>query len=676
MSSTGNRPFSALLCALLLSGAVAAQSDFNDAVDAFRAGDMAGASQALKAILADNPGHEQAFRMLDSVDSRIITEMLVSRGEVGVLAERLVGLAAIGRGEVTDDPGDAREVVSRVLDGDEMERQQAMLELRATYGSWAVPALIGPLGDMSSTDNRVHAMQALSRLGSLAVLPLMATLNSDDEMTRRNAAAVLGTIGDKRAAAPLAWMAQSDEDSVARSVAAEALRKLGLTTSDPVALSSTLAEGFFRGAPDLVHAYAAPAVVWEWDDELQGRKVLAGLFTLELAEGYARNAIDNGAGNSLRPVLAAIHAAQKAEILAAGRVAELEGTSLLSDAEDTLPSLDVDLALAGSHRGRGLIHCLAGSRPQPAAAVQLMDAMGASLEERQALRVALVDPDPTIALGSALALARQGDADDAVVANLAAALAATPDRMVMSIGNTGVVSSGPGWQLMSSSDVAEGLLRAKSLPPKDVIIVQDGLQGVTTDTLVFSLMNDPRTADTPVIIATRDVGGVEALYGDKVAKVVSSASLADVAEVAGERDDVQQRALDYARRAADALTMLPGSVSRIATGEVVSALADGDDDDVRIAVLGLAAHGAMVEALGPVERIVLDDDASTDLRVAALNAAAHLWAVNSGSTGNSQALGDALIAMVEAGDELSLPAAAALGQLRGISDASLSGIAQ
>jgi len=139
---------------------------------------------------------------------------------------------------------------------------------------------------------------------------------------------------------------------------------------------------------------------------------------------------------------------------------------------------------------------------------------------------------------------------------------------------------------------------------------------------------------------------------------------------------MQQRALDYARRAADALTMLPGSVSRIATGEVVSALTDGDDDDVRIAVMGLAAHGAMVQALSPIERIVLDDSASDDLRVAALNAAAHLWAVNSGASGNVEAMGAALIAMVEAGDELSLPAAAALGQLRGISDAAISGIAQ
>jgi hypothetical protein len=246
----------------------------------------------------------------------------------------------------------------------------------------------------------------------------------------------------------------------------------------------------------------------------------------------------------------------------------------------------------------------------------------------------------------------------------------------MSIGNTGLASSGAGWQLMSSGNLAEGLLRAKSLPPKDVIVVQDGLQGVTTDTIVFSLMNDPRTADTPLIIATRDVGGVEALYGDKVAKIVSNASLSDVAEVAGDRDEMQQRALGYARRAADALVMLPGSVSKIATGEVVSALADGDDDGVRISIMRLAAHAAMTEALSPVEAMLLDDSASSELRIAALNTAAHLWAVNAGSSGNAGALSTALIAMVGAGDELSLPAAAALGQLRGVSDADISGAVQ
>ncbi len=84
--------------------------------------------------------------------------------------------------------------MQRVLDGDPVEREKALLELRAKFGPWAVPALVGPLGDRSNPDHRVSAVQALVRLGSDAGLPLIATLQSDDVTTRRNAAAVLGTL--------------------------------------------------------------------------------------------------------------------------------------------------------------------------------------------------------------------------------------------------------------------------------------------------------------------------------------------------------------------------------------------------------------------------------------------------------------------------------------------------
>ncbi len=187
-----------------------------------------------------------------------------------------------------------------------------------------------------------------------------------------------------------------------------------------------------------------------------------------------------------------------------------------------------------------------------------MDAMGGSNEERQALNTALADSDRRSRSARATALARQHVADPAVVARLAVALSATPQRTVMALGNTGLSGSAPGWQLQTSDNVAEGLLRAKALPPKDVIVVQDGLQGVTLDTMVFSLKNDPRTASVPLIVVTKDVEATAKLYGDKVTKVAATASFADVAAVAGERSEPQQEALDRARRAADALATLAG----------------------------------------------------------------------------------------------------------------------
>ncbi len=674
------RRVSLTMCALLLAGAAAAQADehFSEAVAAYQQGDLPAAIEHLKAVLAENPGSDDALAMWDGAEKQVVTQMLLERGELGLLADRFLGLARVARREYTEDPGNARETVQRVLEGDPVERERALLELRANFGPWAVPALVGPLGDRSEPDNRVDAIQALVRLGSDAVMPLVAVLQSDDVTTRRNAAAVLGTLGDPRAAAALAFTARDDEDTTTRAVAAEALAKMRAPSTDATALARGLAEGWLRGDLELIQPWSGAAVVWDWKDgALAGRRVLAGLYHLEVAEQTARQAMAHGGADALRPLLAAVSAAMKAEIFAASRLVDMQGNELLASAQEHLPAIERNLALAGSHRGKGLVLCLSGKRRQAQAALVLMEAMGASSEERTALRAALLDADSSVASGAAMALARQGDTDAAVVARLTATLAATPDRLVATIGQTGLAGAAPGWQLVASDNPAEGLLRAKMLPPKDVLVVQDGVGGVTLDTLVFGLKNDPRTAGVPLVIVTRDVEGVQALYGDKAARVVASASFSDVAEVAGERDPQQSDLLARARKAAETLAGLPANVARTAAHEVAQALADSDDEGLRATLLRLVSHAAIEQALPSVESIILDAGASAELRKEALLAAARLWAVTGSTTQAADVLAQALLALVESGDELlSLPAAQALGQLHGVSDAALSGAVQ
>ncbi|MGQ0554026.1 MAG: HEAT repeat domain-containing protein [Planctomycetota bacterium] len=663
------------------SGAALAQDaegSFQEALQAYQAGNLDGAVEQLKAVLAENPSHEEAYRLWEQAERNVITRMLLERGELGRLAERFLGLATLGRQEAVADPEAAAEAVQRLLEGDEVAREQASLELRARFGSWAVPALVGPLGDRSSTENRVLAIQALVRLGGQAVQPLTQVLKSDDELTRRNAAAVLGTLRDRRAAAGLAVVALHDSDEVTKDAASDALAKIGVATRDPVSLAAQLADGYFRGDMDLTGTYGASSVVWDWKDgALVGRETLSGLAALEIAEGVARDALQHGGGATLRPILASIHAAQKGEILAAGRLAALEGNEFLAAAQARLPALEVDLALAGSHRGRALNNCLTKDRRQPLAAQALMESMGNSPEERTALSTALLDSDPGVAFGAALALARQGDTDARVVARLAGTLAATPERFVVSIGDTGLSGATVGWMLLASDGFDVGLLRAKSLPPKDVIVVQDGLHDLTLDTLVFAFKNDPRTAEVPLIVVTEDVAGVEALYGDKLAKVVRKASFADVQAAAGEPGAAQALALERARAAAVALTALPSGIVRIVGDLVTDALGATDDAGVRIAVLDLAGQAGIVEAVPAIEAFVLDDTLESAQRAAALRAAGRLWAMGAPPSHSAAELSTALIALATGSDEaLRLPAAEALGQLKGVTDRDIAGSVQ
>jgi hypothetical protein len=496
--------------------------------------------------------------------------------------------------------------------------------------------------------------------------------------TRRNAAAVLGTIRDNRAAAALALVARDDSDETTRNVAADALAKLKPSSTDPVVLAHALAEGWFRGDTDLVQPWNSAAIVWEWKDgALSARRVMAGLYPLELAEQNARSALEHGAGDTMRPLLAAIHAATKAEIMAASHLKGMEGNELLATATQRLPILDRDIALAGSYRGKALVQCLATKQRDTGAAQVLMAAMGGSPEERQALKAALQDTEAPVAIGAAMALARQGDTDAAVVGRLAAALGSAPDRVVVGIGSTGLTGAQPGWQVIACDHVMEGLMRAKALPPKDVIVVQDGVEGVTLDTLVFALKNDPRSANVPLVVVTKDPDSVKAMYGDKIAKAVATAGFADVAEVAGAREGQDAELVARAHAAADALAALPATVSRSASGEITRTLTEATDPELRVALVNLAGRAVVEESLPAVEAILLDDASAPELRMAALGAAARLWAAHGGASKDADRLAEKLVTLVHSDDAtLSLAAAQALGQLHGVSDKALAGAVQ
>src|SRR5262245_59922798 len=103
MSCSLLRRLSLSLGALLLAGSAAAQADehFRQAIEAIRAGDAAAAIEHLKAVLAENPGNEEALGMWGSAEKQVVTDMLLERGELGTLAERFLGLARAARKQIT-----------------------------------------------------------------------------------------------------------------------------------------------------------------------------------------------------------------------------------------------------------------------------------------------------------------------------------------------------------------------------------------------------------------------------------------------------------------------------------------------------------------------------------------------------------------------------------------------
>jgi hypothetical protein len=665
---------SGLFIATAMSHAQDAEALFGDGIDAYRTGDTAGAVELFKDALAQNPAQDEVYAVWSQAEQRVILDMLQERGEMGAMAARFLGLAKLGRASVASDPGGARDVVQRYLSSGALESQAALLELQATYGEWAVPALVGPMADRSDADARVMAIKALIHLGDMAAPALIETLKSDDETTRTNAASTLGSIGDVRAAAALAWMARSDASDVARAVAADALSKMsdglvavGVRSSDALDITLGLTGHWITGDATLVRPYASGQVAWTWDGGLNGEAVPAGLYGLVLAESAIQTALASmdGDGDMARGALAAIHASMKAEILAASGLESLAGDELLEAATDRLPAIEVSLARAGDARGSALEWLL--SEGQIAAAQALMASMGAGHSEVNALRVALNHGNDGVAFSAAAVLASVGEADGSAVGVLADALTSVPDRLAFSIGHSGLNDDGAGWSLLSSGDVASGLSRAKAFPPKDVIILEHGLGGVTIDTMVFGLRNDPRSAGVPIIVVASadEASTLSARYSDSVSAVVSDAATwQDVNNAAGDTGAQRTAAMARATLAARALGGLSpdrlGSVGAAAS----EALGAGADDDVKVAVLELVRDGMLADALPAVESQILSGAGSDDVHVAALLAAERLWASRGGSAGDGAALYGAVSGLLGSGNrDVVLAAARALGQL-------------
>jgi len=256
-----------------------------------------------------------------------------------------------------------------------------------------------------------------------------------------------------------------------------------------------------------------------------------------------------------------------------------------------------------------------------------------------------------------------------VAARLADALSAVPVRTAVFIGaDAGAAPAG--WNAYSTAQVVEGLAAAKRFPAKDVVVVRDGVGGVTLDTLVWGLRNDPRTADTPLVIVSAEAARAEELYGDQ-ATVLESADWDAVREAAGDRPARQLAALDRAVSAAETLLQLPPAVCRSAGASIVAALSGDANEELTLALLDVVAHADLTDATPHVEALVVEG-AAGELGITALNTLARLWGAAGGGEPSAE-LTAALHEALGSGDaDLAKAAARALGQRA----ASAEGVAQ
>lgn len=609
------------------------QELFEQAKALLEQGDKQEALSAFQRVLAADPSNADAFQLFLSTEREVVLQMLVEGGEFERIAKRFMERARAGQRELQRDEAAIAEAVEAFYSADDVVvRRQALNTLRANHGEYAVPALVGALGDESDDDRRVHTMGALVQLGSAAVLPLVEALGSESAFMRRNVAITLGNLGDPRASARLLHLSTSDPDLMVQAAALEAAGKCGAKGRSAADVFLLHGDLYHHRDGSVLRDIDYSDVVWSWEgDGLVGRDVPRAIYNNELAKrAYYRalaarpDSLDALAGIARESV--DIHG--KLEVLAAA--GDENAPALLEQAGEGL----VAVAAAGTDAlDRALVWSV---QRDDAATGGRIARMLAQLANRptEGLNAALRSGSAGLAGEAAVALAHiavgaQAGAGDDVVKVLGEAAAREVVRVVYVIdgdhARAGAIVSALSGQGVLAQQIATGALgiaTVAQLPGLDAVLVGDNLPDITPDAVITALRENTAFGETPIFFVSAKEDLVEA-YSERVNGAIPGAddlsALDAVFEANLEGDRAQAAAL--AANAADALARLAGAGRTnvaAAAGALATAASRGDEVSLP-ALAALARVGGAAEAEA-VLGVLADGGRSDAARIAAADA--------------------------------------------------------
>ena len=621
-----------LFAACLAAGPATAQvsSTFREGIEALRQGDDAAALDAFQRVLALDPSREDAYDLWQTTEHEMWLKMMVKGGDFELIAKRLGALARLGREERRNDADAIRGLIDTALGDDVIERRRALLQLSSQHGEFAVPYLLPYVGDPGDDERRVLAMQALSKMSTLVVPPLLEALSTDDPFLRRNVALVLGYVGDPRAGGLLSWLSQTDADGAVRSAAAQAAQSCGATGS-PVELLLQNGEDYHYRRGNVLGDADYSSVVWEWiDGQLEPRDVPRFLYGTEMSRRSYYRALAGQPGS-----LEARAGIARSYVDAMARVeAQARAGADVGDWQDSVAYGGLALGAAGGDALDLALQWGVGSNDSTTGAMLCQILGNNARSMTRGLTAALQSKDGAIRSEAAVAAGmiafRTGvRANDAVIQGLGAAAGREVVRVAFVVdpdaARAGALASAleeRGLFVTVWRRGTRGLSMVRRAPEVDVVLVAESLPDLTASQLVSEIREDERTANTPIFLVTGDPDAGDA-WGDRISGTVTSG--ADVEDVMAALEDGldgdRARADELAQRAAGTLARLAyagHSDLAPALGPLQNALGRRDEVAVpALEVMGAAGSTVQVPALVAV---VVDGARSEPVRVAAADA--------------------------------------------------------
>jgi HEAT repeat protein len=594
MKATGLRIAVGIVASVALVGgglaglrtAVAADdAKLKSAFDDYAAGRDEDALKKLQEYVAENPGDDEVYRVLRTVDERLKVRALAKQGEHERLMRYLLDKARPAVEARKRDPDRIQKLVGDAINGDLDVRRRAGMELAGAAGDYAVPYLLPHLG-ATDAEKVVNAIFAFHYLGSEAVMPLIEALNSSDARLRGYVAVVLGDIRDRRALPALRHAAASDADEGVKAKAAAAIAKIRPLGTPTSAQDSYVKFGelYYANDPGVISEVDEVHNLWRWEgDGLARYEVPAALFAYQVAEEHASDALAIQADHKgARSLLVRSVLAQQV----AGSMMGEKAPEALKGAWDLLVSQGFGAASAA------LRDSLAAKDWDVAAASTklIVATYGKQDLTGHPLGMALGSPERRVRYAAAIAALRMSPAgpfpNSNMVPDIAARAAAEEAvREVLLIddhddarGRMMADLRQQEFLVAADKDGYRGVARAKALPGIDVIVVRADLgdqantipsfRWRSTEAVIDELLSDARTKGRQVLVVV-GASSAEMLaakkdylskkYGDKlggfIEEPLDTAAYVETIRAAAGKNELgkdRTRALAIAAEAADA----------------------------------------------------------------------------------------------------------------------------
>lgn len=644
---------------------------------------------------------EEALEWIERIGLEKLIEVQRRGGEnLQGLAATLIRISAVETRRRERD-ADAIEAVLAGYFGstDIMERTRSIMKGISMHGVYLLPGLVERLA-VPEIETRVNAISAITKISDDAVLPLCRVLHHSDSNVLLGTIACLKKIGNDAAIPSLSWLSASTDDLVIKGAADAAIEALDATlmASKSSAYDLLVAEAgrYFRDASYMTRTYHDP-VVWSLEDgtltytevaswrlnELRCEQLLADAMVLDASAPPARvlNACSKFAQyaefRSVRDLIAARVAAGQAD---ESKLAELRSQELdmnriryqFPASQPTEVLLSALMRALDENRGEVAVEVIQtlrdsvtiGTRsPQLPAAIQ----RALSFEHRGvrfAAAEAAAHMNPVSVTQEDSQQVMQNLCEGLTEAGNRVALLIVPnedDSLVMA----GLLRKAAVFSFFER-DGWDGVERAKSFPPEDLIVVAAGIPGgrradgkitLGTAEIINRLRADFRTKNIPILVLSSDADYTanQAVYLDESRNVqvvnrgIEASRLRDgVLEPLFSTDATERdRGWQIAARAAEAVLFLAGRDTAfnldVAQDALVSVL-ENRGDEVRIAAARALGALRTQRATPALVRICREDSTSQPLLKAALIA---LGDINRGAGGQAdQAMLDVLDSML------------------------------